>query len=175
MTDEAGRVDRMLGVVRNVTERRRTEEEMHRVHQWLEHAERIGRAGSWAFDLRRDRVWVSPEARRIYGFDEHPYTIAEIQAIPRTEFRARLDQALRDLVESGKPYAVEFQISRRTDRATVDIRSVAEYDRTNGIVIGVIQDITEQKRTEERLAEQSAQLASLSANMPGVIFRFAAD
>jgi len=28
----------------------------------------------------------------------------------------------------------------------VDIRSVAEYDRANGIVIGVIQDVTEQKR-----------------------------
>ena len=150
------------------------DEEMRRVRQWLEHAERIGQAGSWAFDLRNDQVWASPEARRIYGFDDRQYTIADIQTVPRPEFRAALNQALHDLIERDKPYAMEFQISRRTDGAIVDIRSVAEYDRANGIVIGVIQDVTEQKRTEARLAEQSAQLASLSANMPGIIFRFAA-
>jgi hypothetical protein len=174
MKDEAGRVTRLLGVVRSIAERRQAEKEMRRVRQWLEHAERIGRAGSWAFDLKREWVWASPEARRIYGFDDRPHTIAEIQTIPRPEFRGALDQALRDLLESNKPYAVEFQISRRTDGAIIDIRSVAEYDRANGIVIGVIQDVTEQKRTQERLAEQSAQLASLSANMPGIIYRFAA-
>jgi PAS domain S-box-containing protein len=174
MSNEAGRVVQMIGVVRNIAERRRTEEEMHRVRQWLEHAERIGQAGSWAFDLRNDQVWASPEARRIYGFDDRQYTIADIQTVPRPEFRAALNQALHDLIERDKPYAMEFQISRRTDGAIVDIRSVAEYDRANGIVIGVIQDVTEQKRTEARLAEQSAQLASLSANMPGIIFRFAA-
>jgi PAS domain S-box-containing protein len=174
MTNEAGRVVRMLGAVRDVADRRRAEEEMRRVRQLLEHAERIGRAGSWALDLGKDRVWASPEARRIYGFDDRQYTIADIQTVPRAEFRMALDQALRDLIERDKPYAVEFQIARRSDGAIAEIRSVAEYDRANDIVIGVIQDITEQKRTEERLTEQSAQLASLSANMPGIIFRFAA-
>src|SRR5208283_4164672 len=106
-----------------------------------------------------------------YGVGDRPFTMAEIQQIPLAEYRPALDQAMRDLVERGQPYAVEFKVRHAADGATVDIRSVAECDRVNGLVIGVLQDVTERKRTEERLQEQSAQLASLSANMPGIIYQ----
>lgn len=171
MTDAGGRAVRMLGVVRDATERRRVEDELRRIRHWLEHAERIGGAGSWAFDLKNGTVWTSPQTRRIYGLEDRRITIAEVQAAVLKEFRPHLDQALRDLVERDQPYAVEFTIKRVSDGALADIRSVAEYDRGNNLVIGVIQDISERKRSEEQLREQSAQMASLSANMPGVIFQ----
>ena len=171
MTDQNGRAVRMVGVARDATERRRVEEELRRIHQLLEHAERIGRAGSWAWDLKSDTVWASPEARRIYGFDDGRVTLARVQAASLAEFRQGLDQALQGLLERGQPYAVEFKIKRASDGALIDIRAMAEYDRGNGLVIGMVQDISERKRAEERLQEQAAQLASLSANMPAIIFQ----
>jgi len=170
-TDERGRVVRLLGVIRDATDRRRGEEEMRCVRQWLEYAERIGETGSWAFDLKSRTVWASPEARRIYGMGDRPFTIAEVQQIPLAEYRPALDQAMRNLVERDQPYAVEFKVRRLADGALIDIRSMAKYDRVNGLVIGVLQDVTERKRTEERFQEQSARLASLSANMPGIIYQ----
>jgi PAS domain S-box-containing protein len=170
-TDGDGRVVYLLGGIHDATDRRRNEEEMRRVRQWLEYAERIGHTGSWAIDRKSGTVWASPEARRIYGVGDRPLTLAEIQRIPLAEYRPELDQALRNLVERDQPYELEFKSRRPADGAIVDVRSMAEYDRVKGLVIGVLQDITERKRTEERLQEQSAQLASLSANMPGIIYQ----
>jgi PAS domain S-box-containing protein len=171
MTDERGQAFRMVGVVRDATERRRVEEELRRARHWLEHAERIGGAGSWAFDLNNNTVWTSPQTRLIYGLEDRRITIAEVQGYVLPEFRPGLDQALRDLMERGQPYVVEFKIKRPSDGALVDIRSRAEYDRSNRLVIGVIRDVSDRKRVDEKLKEQSAQLASLSANMPGIIFQ----
>ena len=170
-TNGHGRAMRLLGVIRDVTDRVLGEKEMKRIRHWLEHAERIGGAGSWAFDLKAGTVWASPEARRIYGVGERPFAIAEIQNIPLVEYRPALDQALQNLVERDQPYAVEFKARRVADGAVVDIRSVAEYDRANRLVIGVLQDVTERKLAEQRIQEQSDQLANLSANMPGIIYQ----
>ena len=172
MTDQNGRAVRMVGVARDATERRRVEEELRRIRQLLEHAERIGRAGSWAWDLKSDTVWASPEARRIYGFDDRPgHDRRESRRLRLPSSASALIRRCRDLLERGQPYAVEFKIKRASDGALVDIRAMAEYDRGNGLVIGMVQDISERKRAEERLQEQSAQLASLSANMPAIIFQ----
>ena len=154
-TDRHGRVVGMLGVAREATERRRVEEEMRRIRHWLEHAERIGGTGSWAFDLKNDTVWASPGARRIYGFDDRRITIAEIQRCVLDEFRPVLDQALRALVERGQPYVVEFRIRRASDGTPVDIRSLAEYDPGNRLVIGVIRDVTANKQAADKIREQA--------------------
>jgi PAS domain S-box-containing protein len=172
-TDKRGRVMRVLGVIRDATQRIRDEKELRRISHWLEHAERIGGAGSWAIDLKNGTVWASPEARRIYGAGDRPLSIEDIQQMPLSEYRPALDQAMKNLVERNQPYEVEFKVRRLADGALVDIRSVAEYDRENHLVIGVLQDTTERKRADERMREQSAQLASLSANMPGVIYQLA--
>ena len=173
MTDQSGRTVRMLGVVRDATVRRSVESELRRTRQCLEHAERLGRAGSWTFDLKSETIWASPEARRFLGFDDHRITNAEVRALVPAEFLPGLDQALRDLVERGEPHTGETRIKRASDGALVDICSVAEYDRINGVIVGVTQDVSDRKRAEERLLEQSARLASLSTNMPGMIFQLA--
>jgi signal transduction histidine kinase len=83
-----------------------------------------------------------------------------------------LDNALNDLVTKGKPYDLEFKIRRADDGEIIDIHSIADFDKENNIVYGVIQDITEQKRIEEALkiakdqAEESDRLKSaFLANM----------
>lgn len=149
------------------------ENELRRTHHWLEQAERIGGAGSWAFDLKDGSVWASPETRRIYGIADRQLSIAEIRQIPLAEHRPALDRALKDLVERNQPYEVEFRARREVDGAVIDVHSVAEFDRDNNLVIGVLQDTTERKQVEERLRERSAQLANLSANMPGVVYQMA--
>jgi PAS domain S-box-containing protein len=123
-----------------------------RLSQWLLRTQRISRVGGWAFKMKTGEAWISPEARRIYGIGDHePVTISHLQTYPLPHHRPKLDAALRDLMERQQPYDVEFQITRPTDGAVVDIHSLAEYDAAEGVVLGVIEDITDRKQTEQSL------------------------
>ncbi len=130
-----------------VAERRRSEESLRRSHQWLEKAERLARLGCWTINLRDHTMWASTEACRIYGIAEkavRPY--AEIRDVPLPQYRQSLDEAMRALVEFGVPYQVEFQIRRVSDGVLADIQSVAEYDQASQTALGIIRDVTEEKR-----------------------------
>jgi signal transduction histidine kinase/ActR/RegA family two-component response regulator len=69
-----------------------------------------------------------------------------------------LAMALKDLIERGIPYNVEFKICRPNDGKIIDIHSMAEYDAAKNVVFGVIQDITERMRAEKEEEALHAQL-----------------
>ena len=148
----------ILGVSRNITERRKTQAELIRNKTWLERAERIGRLGGWSVDLSTGGVWASPEALRIYGLGDAFSRLTDIQKIVVAEHRPLLDSKWTGLLERGEPYDVEFRIRRPSDGSLVDIHSVAEYDSASRAVFGIIRDVTDEKRTEARVHQQAALL-----------------
>jgi PAS domain-containing protein len=89
-------------------------------------AEALAGVGSWRFDLNTRLVDASAEARRIYGLGDDEWTIPHVQGIPLPEYRPMLDRALRDLIEHGTPYDVEFRIRRPSDHAVRHIHSMAD-------------------------------------------------
>ena len=121
----------------------------------LSRAEIISRSGNWEFDMKSNRVFASDGARKIYGLLNAEWTIPEVQKIPLPEYRNMLDRALQDLIEKNHPYDVEFKIRRPGTDEIIDIHSVAEYDRHRNVVFGIIQDISEYKRMEKAIKEES--------------------
>lgn len=73
--------------------------------------------------------------------------------------RIRVHQALIDLIETDKPYNLEFEIHPKDSSAPRIIASVAELLRDQYghplKVAGVIQDITDRKRAEQQLKEHN--------------------
>jgi len=140
------------------TERKRALEELDIIRNRLSKAEIISRSGNWEFDLESKRVFASDGARNVYGLRNVEWAIPDVQKIPLPEYRDLLDQALRNLINEGHPYDVEFKIRRPDTDEIVDIHSVAEYDKQRNVVFGIIQDITERKQSEEERAKLQAQL-----------------
>ncbi len=141
----------------------------------LRRAQQVAHVGSWQFNLNKGSITVSEEARRIYGLEEHEWSIKEVQTIPLPEYRGALDAALEGLIKEGRPYDIEFRIRRPTDGVILDIHSVAEYDSERRIVIGVIQDITAQKKSEKALLESEARYRELAGSITDVFFAMDQD
>ncbi|MEZ5335144.1 MAG: PAS domain S-box protein [Methanolobus sp.] len=158
MFDENGDLIGVLGVGRDITQRKCDEEELKKRELQLETAQKVGHFGSWHFNLSTGMVDASEEALRIYGTEKKEFTIKAIQKIPLPEYRSLLDRALGDLVAGKAKYDVEFKIKRPKDGQIRDIHSVAQYFAEQNLVVGTIQDVTEQKIAENRLIESEALL-----------------
>lgn len=140
-------------IFRDITERKRFEDKLKESEFRLARAEKVAKIGNWKIILGTRTMVGSDGASQIYGIDVNTTTLENAQKVPLPEYRPMLDKALADLITKGIPYDLEFKIRRVNDQKIIDIHSMAVYDKENEIVYGVIQDITDQKKTETALIE----------------------
>ena len=161
LKDGNGKIFGVLGTYTDITERMQTELALKENKDRLSRAQQVAQVGDWEFDLANNIANASDEAKRIYGLEERHWTVSEIQTVPLKKHRAKLDKALDELINQGKPYDVEFTIKRPSDGTLREIHSVAEYDSDRKLVFGVIQDVTERKQAELSLARSEAKYRDL--------------
>jgi len=168
--EDRGKVIGFQAIARDITNRKRVEQELDITRKRLTRAEIISRSGNWEFDLKSKLVFASEGAHKVYGLPEREWTIPEVQKLPLSEYRPMMDEALRGLIEENRPYDIEFQIRRPDTGEIVDIRSVAEFDRDRQVVFGIIQDITDRKQAEAALRENRRFLSDLIEHSGTLIF-----
>ncbi|MGA9371096.1 MAG: PAS domain S-box protein [Solirubrobacterales bacterium] len=147
----------VIAIVRDVSDRKDTEEELRRTRDRLEEAQRLARLGSWEWDVVGDRVIWSDELFRIYGLEP-----GEME--PTYErFLERIHPADREAVDQRNRRAfadhLPFEDVKRATRA-----NGSEFlMRTQGEVIvdpegnpirmlGVCEDVTLEKQAQEAQA-----------------------
>ncbi|TVR51036.1 MAG: PAS domain S-box protein [Spirochaetaceae bacterium] len=159
----------IIGVVlvfRDVTEEYRVAQALSESESDMARAQSMAQLGSWRFDLGSKIVIASDQAREIYGVGDGELTIACVQSLPLPEYRSMLDEALAALVENGTPYDVEFRVRRQSDGAVRFIHSVAEYDAEHERVVGMIQDITNLKDSEQATRREHERFAMIADTSP---------
>ena len=144
-------VNKMLG--RIMDERNRLRESESR----LSMAQMIAHVGNWELDLRTKKVWASDEAFRIYGIEPIvPFLPLElIQGCVLPEYRKTMNDSLDKLIAKQAGYEVQYKIKRMSDSEERFLHSIASLivneDNESVTVSGVVQDITDSKKSEETI------------------------
>jgi PAS domain S-box-containing protein len=155
----------MLGIVVDVTERKRAEETLRATKAALEFALESGRIGDWDLDLIRDTSIRSLRHDQCFGYSE-PIAEADwgfevfLQHV-HPEDRAHVETSFREAVGDLLDWGSEFRVvwpdgsvhwldARGRIYRTVDGKATR--------MLGVVMDITERKKAEEtvRVSERWA-------------------
>ncbi|WP_020612118.1 sensor histidine kinase [Sediminispirochaeta bajacaliforniensis] len=150
--DREGKPLRMVGTHTDITPQVLLRQELERHRRFFTRAQEIGEIGHWEIDLKSGLADGSEETRKIYGVADGFLTLEEVQSAPLPEYRPLLDKALKELVENGVPYDVEFRL-RSGSGEILDVHSKAEYDREYHMLFGIIQNITDRKSAERQIRE----------------------
>jgi PAS domain S-box-containing protein len=150
--DGTGRIYRIIGVARDVSDQRRAEEALRHSEETLRRAQGIGHIGSWVFEMQEGLFIGSEEGNRICGWAPGPHSGEELLAIVHSDDRPRMQLAWQATL-LGAPYEIEHRLIVAGQVRWVYVRAEPEVD-TQGQVVritGVTQDVTERKRGEEAL------------------------
>lgn len=137
----------VIGVVRDVSGRKQQEARLRESETQLREAQRIGRMGSWAFDLETGRVTWSDQTYRIQGLDPatEQASFDRFLSLIHPEDRARVERDYRESVEQHQPYETRYRICRADGSIRhLHVRGETEYRAGHAVrSVGMVADETE--------------------------------
>jgi diguanylate cyclase (GGDEF)-like protein/PAS domain S-box-containing protein len=165
VTDTHGVAIGIFGILQDISDSVKHERDLEYRDELARQSEAITDIGHFIYDEENECYeYVSDGVARIYGTTAEAYmrdmrSIDDDLADVLHEDRARVAEAYREFVVNGEDCALEF----RVQRSDGSIRWVRELTRAkltrDGRVtqtLGVVQDITTQKKTEEELLYKDA-------------------
>jgi len=164
-----------IGVVTDVTERKRADEEREALSHGLqeskarlEEAQRVAQIGHYEWNLVANRVTWSAELYRIYGLppQEGSIDMAMVREMMHPDDREHVFGAVEDVVRSGVNAAAEHRVVRPTGEVrTVQAIGTVKRDASGRAheIFGTVQDITDSKRAEEERQALSRDLQESKA------------
>ncbi len=152
--------DDMVNAIREENrERELATLELRRSETGLKKSQEMAHLGSWELDLVNNTLSWSDEAYRIFGIQQQDFeaTYEAFLEVVHPDDRAAVDVAYSHSVIDGKDhYEIEHRIVKKSNEEVRYVHEKCEHIRdTSGRVIksvGMVHDITDRKRRDERIA-----------------------
>jgi len=153
--DKDNKVIKLFGVIQDITDQKRLEDELRHNKSILEIAQRIAKVGYWEFEPENDRIEWSEQTFYIMGFDlsSKAPSLSEIEQRIHPDDREFHKKALTEAVGYGIPYKLTLRLLL-PDRSIRYIETTSEIERQNNKVVkiyGSVLDITDRKLAEVAL------------------------
>jgi PAS domain S-box-containing protein len=175
--DAKGDVVGTVHVIKNITDRKRTEEALKKSEEKYRDIFDRAVVGISQTTPKGRFLAVNPAFTRILGYDSAEELMGAITDIGKQSYvdPRKRDEVKTILARDGEIHNFEIELYRK-DRSTVwvSIDATAVYDEKGAIhhYQGTMLDITERKRAEEALRESNIRFKKLSSNVPGMIYQF---
>ncbi|MFB2839063.1 PAS domain S-box protein [Floridanema evergladense] len=148
--DREGNVIGLIGVIKDITERKRAEELLRENERRLQLALQATKSGIWDWDLVSNVVKVSEEYCHLLGFDPTLQTVTYEKWLNsiHPDDRASVTQALRQAMEQNQDYEIVYRVLHPDEGIRwIASRGQSFTDAAGNVVrmLGNIQDITEKQ------------------------------
>ncbi|HKW68901.1 MAG TPA: PAS domain S-box protein, partial [Terriglobales bacterium] len=178
--DENGEVIGLLGIFWDITERKRAEEELRLNRERLQLAQKVGRSGTFDWDILNNINSWSPEIEELYGLSPGGFA-GTFEAWERLVSPADMEQARAAITESLKTgeFQGEWRIVRPSDGEmrwlAARAKVLFDKDRQPSHMIGINIDITERKQLEDRLRQRTLELENSVAELEAFSYSVSHD
>ncbi len=157
----AGEPEWMFGTHLDITQRKVHEEALRKNQDLLDRTGRLAGVGGWEFDVLAASFSLSDETRHLLGLSaaDQPGLDVVVRCCSE-DCRPALQAALERALATGEPWDLVLEL-QRSDGSSVWVHSVGAAVTQNQRIVrvgGALQDISERRRLDQRLAAKTAEL-----------------
>src|SRR6056297_3075166 len=155
-----GRIVQIAGVSTDITETKKKEVVLKELYQKTNTALKTGKLAWWEMELPSGKIWFDDRKAQMLGYSPKQFNHYEdFTSLVHPDDSEKTMQAMRDYLEGKKAlYETEYRIKNKSGEYTwfKDVGSIVEKNDKSGRikVLGIVQDINDQKITEKRLHEK---------------------
>jgi two-component system, cell cycle sensor histidine kinase and response regulator CckA len=170
-----GRIYRIVGIARDITEYRQTEEALRLSQQRLELAQEAAGIGSWDWDIVSDQRHCSKEYGRLYGRpagEPAPPFGGWLESI-HPEDRPRVREELSRALEGAALYDSEFRVvwpDGTVHWLLAKGKVIRDNDGKALRMLGVNMEISERKYADQALRESEERFRNMADTAPVMIW-----
>lgn len=179
LTDAHGEFLGIVGVGRDLSERKEREAELTFVRDLLEKTEHVADVGGWEIDTKTSEVFWTDHLYDMLGVDyEEDPTLEEALNVYIEEDRPRVANAVEEAIAAGESFDVEARFQRPSGEIRwfqIQGEPVTE-DGEVTTLRGAVQDVTRYKDRERQLRESEQRYRTLAESFPnGIVTLFDKD
>jgi PAS domain S-box-containing protein len=153
------------GYLRDITERKRAEDELRRSEAFLAEAQRLSLTGSFSWRVDRGEMLWSEQLCRIFEFDPAvPVTLERIRARIHPEDLQTVNDMIGRMRSAGGAFEHDHRL-QMPDQSVKYLHLVAHASRDRDSqleYLGAIQDVTQRRLSDEALDKARAELAHVA-------------
>jgi len=164
--DEEGRVIGASKIARDITRQKADERALRDSEARLNIALEAGGMGAWEWNIEQSKVTWSPQLEAIHGLATGTFggTLEDFQRDMHPEDRARVRETIDAAVSSGNDYRVEYRFVR-PNGSIGWLEARGRLMNAPRRMVGVCQDISDRKETEQALLNQAELLSRSNADL----------
>ena len=182
---EDGKLLRIWGTARDITERKKAEQEIKAAKEIAEENERqmhkaqnTAKIGNWVWYIQENKLWWSDEMYNIFDVDKDTYTgdlTKVINEAIHPEDRALVEASNLSVINENKPIPVEYRVILKNgvEKYVLGLADemILDENGRSKILTGIVKDITDYKviqlellKAKENAEESEKQLKAILDN-----------